>query len=120
MKILLVEDDENIQRITKLVLEKSRHEVLKAMSGKDGLALARGELPDVILLDYNLPDRDGPSILIEILADDRISLIPVIFLTAIASRGEEATFKRMGARGLISKPFKPTVLMSEIERVLAS
>lgn len=119
MKILLIEDDVNIQRITKLVVEKSGHQVLQAELGADGIAMSRTSSPDVILLDYNLPDFDGPTILKELLSHETTRAIPVIFLTAIAGSGEDAAFLRMGARGLISKPFKATTLLAEIGKVLA-
>ena len=86
--------------------------------GQDGVNKAAAEQPDVILLDMMMPIMDGPSTLEALRSNDRTRNIPVIFLTAKAMTSEIERLKRMGARGILTKPFDPTVLATQMKAIL--
>lgn len=80
-KILFIEDESALQRAVTQVLKEAGYEILQAMDGEAGLALALRELPDLILLDLILPKKDGFGVLKELKEDPRAKNIPVIILT---------------------------------------
>lgn len=119
MKILLIDDDPAIQMIVAATLEATgRMEVARAASGQEGLARARAEPPDLILLDHFLPDVDGPDLLDELRRDPRLRQTPVIFLTGRSEPEEVTELERLDALGVITKPFRPADLGSRIEDLL--
>lgn len=119
MKILLIDDDPAIQMIVAATLEATgRMEVARAASGREGLARARAEPPDLILLDHFLPDVDGPDLLDELRRDPRLRETPVIFLTGRSEPEEVTELERLDALGVITKPFRPADLGSRIEDLL--
>lgn len=86
------------------VLEASGCEVLAATTGAEGLTLARTERPDLILMDIQLPGRDGISLTQELKADPDTREIPVVALTAYAMRGDRERIMQAGCAGYIAKP----------------
>jgi two-component system OmpR family response regulator len=118
-KVLFVDDEPDIRRIAQLSLQSvGRWRAILAASGPDGLALAAAEKPDVILLDVMMPGMDGPTILTKLQSDPATSAIPVVFMTAKAQRHEVERFLRLGARGVITKPFDPMTLPTELRDIL--
>jgi len=93
-------------------------EVVEAESGQDGINKAASEKPDVILLDMMMPEMDGPSTLIALRNNLDTNMIPVIFLTARAMTSEMEKLKLMGAKGILTKPFDPTALASQVKAIL--
>jgi CheY-like chemotaxis protein len=89
-------------------------DVYAAGSGEQAIALAYGLQPDLILMDVMMPGLDGPSTLQRMRESPPISNIPVIFLTAKVLPAEVAHFLRLGALGVIGKPFDPLTLGDEI------
>ena len=102
MKILVV-DDSRLQRIAiERALSKKRHEVISVADGREGLLLARAELPSLILLDMMLPGLDGTCMLKALTQDPLTASIPVIVLTGLSQRNE-ARLKQAGAAAYIEK-----------------
>jgi len=102
MKILVV-DDSRLQRIAiERALSKKRHEVISVADGREGLLLARAELPSLILLDMMLPGLDGTCVLKALKQDPLTASIPVIVLTGLSQRNE-AKLKQAGAAAYIEK-----------------
>lgn len=95
-------------------------DVRVAVSGKEGIDLARRELPDVILLDYMMPGMDGPATMKELSRDAATASIPVIFLTAKSQPDVEQTLRQLGARDVIAKPFDPVALAGKVAAALES
>ncbi len=111
MKVLVVDDEDDIRRIVRLSLTAvGRMEVAEAASGPEGIRKAREEDPDVVLLDLMMPGVDGVSTLRALRSDPETSDIPVVFLTARVKSPEVDRLKALGARGVLIKPFDPMAL----------
>ena len=102
-KILLIEDDQAISIMYKGKLESDGFSVLTAINGADGLALAKKEGPDLIMLDIILPQLDGFSVLAELKNDPKTKGIPVIMLTNLGTDEDKAKGEKMGAQDYFIK-----------------
>lgn len=121
MRVLIIDDEEDTREIAKMSLSiLGGLDVIDAENGKEGIEVASRERPDVILLDMMMPIMDGPSTLEALRSNDVTRDIPVIFLTAKAMTSEIEKLKRMGARGVLTKPFDPTTLASQVQAILNS
>ncbi|MCW5821940.1 MAG: response regulator [Cyanobacteria bacterium TGS_CYA1] len=119
MRALIIDDEEDTREIAKMSLSiLGGFEVIDADSGKQGIALAEANKPDVILLDMMMPFMDGPATLEALHDNDATRDIPVIFLTAKAMTSEIEKLRRMGARGVLTKPFDPTTLALQVQEIL--
>lgn len=117
-RILLIDDDDDIREVAQLSLEAvGGWEVISAASGSLGVAAARRERPDAILLDVMMPDMDGPTTLRHLRSGHDTEDIPVIFLTAKVHAGQQH-LSGLGAAGVIAKPFDPMTLVDEVSQVL--
>jgi two-component system, OmpR family, response regulator len=113
--VLLIDDDPDIQRIAEFSLAAvGGWKVYLAGSGEAGLAAARAHQPDVVLLDVMMPGLDGPGVLARIQGDPALAGLPVIFMTAKAQRSEVQAYLALGATGVITKPFDPMLLASQV------
>lgn len=119
-KILVVEDEQHILRLTRLVLEKDGHQVTCASSGEEALKTMEdpSEIPDLILLDIMMTGIDGLQVLRILKQDPSTNKIPVIMLTAIAQEAVVLKGIQLGAKDYIRKPFHPTDLLDRINRQL--
>jgi len=107
-RILCVEDEADIQAVTRLALEMiGGYQVMICGSGQEALEKAGGFAPDLILLDVMMPEMDGPTTLRHLRANPATSGIPVVFLTAKAQASEIAHFRSLGALDVVSKPYDP-------------
>jgi CheY-like chemotaxis protein len=119
MKILVIDDEDDIRRISRLALGRvGGMQVLDAASGIEGIAKAVAETPDAILLDVMMPEHDGPETLGLLRADPRTARIPVIFLTAKAMAAEVERLRALGADGVLTKPFDPMSLAASVRAIL--
>lgn len=120
-KILIVDDEAAFAQIVKFNLEKTgKYEVKVENQGSRGLASAQMFLPDLILLDVVMPDKAGSDVAQELGDHLTTRNIPIIFLTAIVSRGETNAQTRMiGGHPFLAKPVGPTELVNCIEEHLA-
>lgn len=117
--VLIVDDDEDIREITQLALELSgTWSVLAADGGATALDLAREHRPDVILLDVMMPVMDGPTTFHRLQEDPLTASIPVILLTAKVQVGLHQVWHDLDVAGVISKPFDPTSLSTDVEAIL--
>jgi two-component system cell cycle response regulator DivK len=103
-RILIVEDNPANMKLATFLLESAGHTVLSAIDAEAGLALARVEHPDLILMDIQLPGMDGLAATAQLKADDATRAIPVIALTALAMKGDEERIRAAGCDGYIAKP----------------
>lgn len=116
-RILIIDDEDDIREIVELAVQQMTDwQTRAACSAAEGLARARAELPDAILLDITMPDIDGVTALARLKADERTAAIPVILLTAAvqAARG----VKDGQAAGVILKPFDPVTLARQVGEML--
>ena len=118
-RILIVDDEDDIREVAQVSLELvGGYEVLTASNGRDGLERARGDQPDAILLDVMMPEMDGPATLARLRADPATRDIPVVFLTAKIQFAERRELGALGAAGILTKPFDPLELASDMATVL--
>lgn len=118
-RILVIDDSLVDQKIVSSILEKGGHQVLKAFDGKTGLEMVNQHIPDVIILDYNLPDAKGPEICKLIKSSILTKNIPVLFLTWMDSPGSIIDIFEHEAANYLAKPINADILLKEIDRALA-
>ncbi|MDB4887539.1 MAG: response regulator receiver [Gemmatimonadetes bacterium] len=104
--VLLVEDNPANMTLAVFLLQSAGHRVLSATDAEAGLALARTEQPDLILMDMQLPGMDGLEATMLLKADETTRAIPVIALTALAMKGDEERIRAAGCDGYIGKPMR--------------
>jgi DNA-binding response OmpR family regulator len=109
-RVLVIDDEAPIRLLCRVNLEAEGMNVLEASDGDSGLTKARDERPDVILLDVMMPGRNGWEVAEELLADDRTSGIPIVFLTARAEVKDRARGIDLGGVDYVTKPFNPIEL----------
>ncbi len=114
-RILIIDDEIAIHAIVRLSLQmQAGWETISARSGLEGLALARSQHPDAILLDLMMPEVSGVTILEQLKADPATESIPVILLTAKVETARKDFVSKIGAVGAIAKPFNSLTLCAEI------
>lgn len=119
MKVLVVDDEEDVRYVARMSLGRvGKMTVIEASNGEEGLARARSERPDFILLDMMMPGMDGAAMFRALLASEDTASIPVVFLTAKAMASEVERLKDLGARGVVLKPFNPMTLASDVVALL--
>ncbi len=115
MKVLLIEDDEQIMGLLKAYFETKGHAVTTAGDGVDGLTRFNGDRPELVLLDIGLPRLDGWSVLEAIRA---ASKVPVVLLTALDDTESVVKGLAMGADDYLIKPFEIRELDARIQAIL--
>lgn len=117
-KLLLIDDEPAIQTLVRLVMEGDGWQVLVAGEGAPGLALAREQHPDVILLDVALPDLSGLEVCRQLKADPETASIPIAMLTAMAQETDRRAALALGADDYVTKPWRPAALMARVTSLL--
>ncbi|MFQ5509748.1 MAG: response regulator [Leptospirillia bacterium] len=118
LRILVVEDEPDIREVIRYNLEKANYVVVPTGSGEAGLAAARAEPPDLVLLDLMLPGMDGFTVCRALKADEATRDVPVVMLTALGTEADIVKGLTLGADDYISKPFSPGVLVARVGAVL--
>lgn len=119
-RVLLVEDNRVLLQMTTMILRKAGHEVLTAETGAEGLALVRSESPELVLLDFNLPDMNGGDVCETMQADPALRDIPILLLTAENSPELARTCLDLGARDFVRKPIAPEELTARVRTHLGA
>lgn len=117
-RILLIEDNPANRRLVTLFLRNTGHTLRWAEDAETGIALAREILPDLILMDIQLPDMDGLSATRLLKADVKTQVIPILALTAFAMKGDEARMRAAGCDGYLAKPIRHTLFIETVQRFL--
>ncbi len=119
-KILVVDDDPNVQRLLQYTLKQEGYDVIAAADGAEGLRLWAQEAPALVLLDVMLPKLDGYQVATKIRQDEGAeSHVPIIMLTAEREVEQKVRGLRAGADDYLIKPFHPAELMARIKSLLA-
>lgn len=118
--VLIVEDNPANMNLAVLLLESVGHTVLSATDAEAGLTLARARLPNLILMDIQLPGMDGLEATALLKQDQATRGIPVIALTALAMKGDEERIRAAGCDGYIAKPMRYQAFLATIASQLAS
>lgn len=117
-KIVLIEDSKAASAVLREVLEAEGHTVLHAADGVSGLALARREKPDLILLDLLLPKLNGYEVCNALLRDSLTRHTPVLIISTLDTPESIEKAKTCGARNFMKKPYDLEALLREIKRLL--
>ena len=118
-RVLVVDDSPTETHSFKTMLEQQGHEVLTAENGADGVALARQEKPDVVLMDIVMPGLNGFQATRQLTKDPDTNHIPVIIVTTKDQETDRVWGKRQGATGYLVKPVPAARLMEEIATAMA-
>lgn len=118
-KVLIVEDNPANMTLAVFLLQSAGYSVLSATDAEAGLTLARDEQPELILMDIQLPGMDGLQATALLKRDNATRAIPVIALTALAMKGDEARIRAAGCDGYIAKPLDYKEFLATISAQLA-
>ena len=117
--ILIVEDNEKNRRLLRKVLQVSGYRVAEVETGRDAVVAAREQVPDLILLDYQLPDIDGIEVFRLIRADSAIRRMPIVAVTASAMPEDQKRMREAGFDGFETKPINVKDLLVTVAKFLA-
>ena len=120
LSVLLAEDDPDIQLVARLALKRAGFVVRVVGNGREALAAIREDPPDVVLLDWMMPELDGPDTCLQLKSDPATSHIPVIFLTAKSQEAEIQRGLSLGAAGYVTKPFDALQLGQHVKDIVAA
>ena len=115
-RILVVEDNHLNMKLFRDVLLATGYRTLEATTGKEAVDLAVEHVPDLVLMDIQLPDAEGADVLRRLRTDDRTAAIPVLAVTAQAMRGDRERFLAAGFDGYVSKPLKVGELIGTVRQ----
>lgn len=118
-KILYVEDNPDNRMLVRRVLMSEGYEVAEAHTAHDALDKIQSFLPDLILMDINMPDMDGYALTARIRKTPGFETLPIIAVTANVMRGDREKSLEAGADGYIQKPIDIDILSQQIERFMA-
>ena len=116
--ILFVEDEPPIQELIRYTLEQAGMDAVGAASAGEASGILRKQLPDVVLIDWMLPDRSGLELARELRGASRTADLPIIMLTARGEEGDRVKGLEQGADDYIVKPFSPRELIARIQALL--
>jgi two-component system chemotaxis response regulator CheY len=117
--ILTVADSRTMREMLKLALSQAGYRVIQAEDGVHGLEVLKGESPQVIVTDINMPRLDGFGFIEQVRSDEAYRGIPILVLTTESDAEKKDRARRAGATGWIVKPFDPAKLIDAIRRVTA-
>jgi two-component system cell cycle response regulator DivK len=117
-RILIIEDNPANMKLTCLLLDNAGHTALCATDAETGLIQARAELPDMILMDIQLPGMDGLAATVLLKKDPITAAIPVMALTAMAMKDDEEKARAAGCDAYIAKPLRYQELYAAIDALL--
>jgi two-component system phosphate regulon response regulator PhoB len=117
-RILVIEDEKDLQKVLEFNLQQAGHEVLTAGQGKDGLKLARERDPDLVLLDLMLPDMAGTEICKALKKDPETTGIAILILTAKGEELDRVVGFELGADDYVVKPFSVRELLLRVDAIL--
>ena len=119
-KILIVDDEPDLLKLTSLRLEKHGYEIKTAVNSRDAIDLIEKEKPDLILLDVIIPIMFGTELCRCVKSDENLRHIPIILYTAHGEVMTDEKAKSFGADDYIAKPFEAKELLNKIERLLTA
>lgn len=120
-ELLIIDDDEDIRFIVKMILERTgSYRVHEAATGAAGKSQVQAIHPDLLLLDYLLPDIKGLDLLQQLKNESLLDNTQVLILTARKDPDLESEFLKLGARGILHKPFDPGEFLTTLESYIES
>ncbi|GJQ50042.1 polar-differentiation response regulator DivK [Candidatus Kuenenia stuttgartiensis] len=116
--VMVVEDNEKNRKLIRVVLKAKGYNVIEATTGEEALSLLKEQIPDIILMDIQLPGIDGLTLIRQIKADAGKKDIPIIAVTAHAMKGDQQKILDTGCDAYMSKPIDTRELPLTIEKYL--
>ncbi len=113
-KVLIIEDNEQNMYLLTYLLESEGYTVFQAYSGVDGISIASEKIPDIVLLDIQLPEMDGYAVAKMLRKNERLYNVPIIAVTSYAMPGDKEKALESGATGYIEKPINPETFMDQM------
>ena len=117
-KVLIVEDNELNMKLFHDLLDSQGYQVLQTREGLQAMAIARQHMPDLILMDIQLPEISGLEVTKWLKDDEELAHIPIIAVTAFAMKGDEERIRQGGCEAYISKPISVVHFLETIRRFL--
>ena len=117
-KILVVDDEPDFLKVTKIRLEANNYQVITATSGKESIERAKEFLPDIIIMDIMMPALDGIATILKLKSLEETRSIPVIVCTAVKENEDEIVAQNLGVADYVRKTPGMEGLIAKIERVL--
>ena len=118
-KILVIEDNEQNLYLIRYILEDCDYEVFAALDGKEGIAMAASLLPDLILLDIQLPLMDGYTVARNLRENPNLADTPIVAVTSYTMPGDREKAMEAGCSGYIEKPIDPDTFDKQVEKYLS-
>jgi two-component system, cell cycle response regulator DivK len=115
--ILYIEDNEYNLKIVRQLLSRTTYRLIEALDGEQGVVAARRELPDLILMDIQLPKISGLDATRQLRADPATTDIPIVAITSFALSGDREKAKEAGASAYLAKPYSPRELLELIRKL---
>lgn len=124
-KVLVVDDEPDAVEFVKTVMEEAGYDVISASNGVEGLEAAQAEKPDLIILDIQMPEKDGFATFVDIRKDPELKVTPVIMLTGVADRtgirfsaGDMGDYLGEEPDAYVEKPVDPELLQETVRKLL--
>jgi two-component system, cell cycle response regulator DivK len=117
-RILVIEDNEDNRQIIRDLLIGVGYQLIEAVDGVEGVAMAQSHRPDLILMDIQLPELDGYEATRQIRTVPELAQVPIIAVTSYALSGDEAKARDAGCNAYVAKPFSPRELLAKIREFL--
>jgi len=114
--VLIVEDNEKNMKLARDVLQAKGYQTLEAVTGEEGLRLAKERIPDLVLMDIQLPGINGIDALRQLRADSKTARIPVIALTASVTPTDRSAISAAGFDAFVSKPINLKEFVETVKR----
>lgn len=118
-RILVIEDHEDNRRILRDLLTSAGYEIIEAVTGEEGVRSAETHLPNLIVMDIQLPGVDGYEATRRIKANPALRHIPIIAVTSYALSGDDVKALEAGCDAYVAKPYRPRELLGKIRQYLA-
>jgi len=118
-RILVVEDQEDLRGVLRDLFTNSGYTVIEAVDGAAGIASAKSDRPDIILMDIQMPIIDGYEATRQIKADPNLTSIPIVAVSSFAMKGDEEKARAAGCDDYVTKPYSPVQLLRMVRSYLA-
>jgi two-component system cell cycle response regulator DivK len=116
--ILYVEDNEYNLKIVRQLLSRTSYRLIEAVDGEQGVATALREVPDLILMDIQLPKLSGLDATRRLRTDPKTAHVPIVVITSFALSGDSEKAKEAGASAYLAKPYSPRELLQMIRKLV--